>query len=265
MDHPKGYLSEIKIKSKIKKNSIYGVFHYKKSDLQIKNIFTFKDNIQKKYRLLNHGFFLKPIKFSLKKTMIIERLSFLYNSLNSRNLTLLDILFILKNILYFPLAAYMKFNKKATFSRLGLYIVSEQSPNPKSKVSLSKIKDKWGYPIAKVNWLLKKSDLKNIYKSYEFLKKALIKENPSFKNEFAKNHNFLDIFLESAAHHSGTARMSNCQENGVVDKNCKVFNIDNLFICDASIFTRSGNANPVLNIAIFSIRLSYFLINFIKK
>jgi len=265
MDHPKGYLSEIKLTNKVKKSSIYGVYFHRRSDLQIKNLFTIKDNVKQKSKLLNHGFFLKPLNFSLYKTLILEKLSFLYNSIHSRKLQRKDFLFLIKNFLYLPLAAYSKYNKRSKSSRLGVYVISEQSPNYNSKVSLSRIKDRWGYPIAQVNWVLKKSDIKNIHKAYEVFKKAFQEENTIFKNERVYDHNFMINSLESAAHHSGTARMSSSQIHGVIDKNCKVFGIDNLFICDTSIFTRSGNANPVLNISIFSLRLSYYLMQILIK
>ena len=53
------------------------------------------------------------------------------------------------------------------------------------------------------------------------------------------------------AHHMGTTRMSFSKKNGVVDKNCKLHDIKNLFISGNSVFRTTGAANPGLtNMAI---------------
>ena len=49
--------------------------------------------------------------------------------------------------------------------------------------------------------------------------------------------------------------MGENEENGVIDKNLKVFGIDNLYVCDGSIFTTAGNVNNGLTISAFACRL----------
>ena len=53
--------------------------------------------------------------------------------------------------------------------------------------------------------------------------------------------------------------MSDTEENGVVDKNLKVFGVDNLYVCDGSIFPTSGNVNCGLTISAFACRLANHL------
>ena len=53
--------------------------------------------------------------------------------------------------------------------------------------------------------------------------------------------------------------MSNVEEFGVVDHNCKVFNYSNLYISGPSVFATYGYANPFLTIVALSIRLSEHL------
>ena len=43
---------------------------------------------------------------------------------------------------------------------------------------------------------------------------------------------------------------------GVVDENCRVHGIENLFIAGASVFPTSGSANPVLTIVALALRLA---------
>ena len=65
--------------------------------------------------------------------------------------------------------------------------------------------------------------------------------------------------LTSAAHHLGTARMTNHPSRGVVDRNLQVFGTQNLFICDGSVFATAGSSNPGLTIAALGIRLAEHL------
>jgi len=50
-------------------------------------------------------------------------------------------------------------------------------------------------------------------------------------------------------HPCGTCRMAEEKSKGVVNKNCKSFDFNNLYIVDASILPRSGGTNPSLTIA----------------
>jgi hypothetical protein len=63
----------------------------------------------------------------------------------------------------------------------------------------------------------------------------------------------------SAAHHSGTARMSNSVADGVCDKNGKVHSVANLFVCDGSLIPRSGFVNTGLTIVALAMRMADYL------
>ena len=65
--------------------------------------------------------------------------------------------------------------------------------------------------------------------------------------------------ISSAAHHSGTARMSYSAQSGVCDVDCKVHGMSNLFVCDGSIIPASGIANTGLTIGALALRLAHHL------
>jgi choline dehydrogenase-like flavoprotein len=50
--------------------------------------------------------------------------------------------------------------------------------------------------------------------------------------------------------------MASKPEEGVVDTDCKVFGIKNLYVAGASVFPTSSHANPTLLIVALSIRLA---------
>ena len=56
-------------------------------------------------------------------------------------------------------------------------------------------------------------------------------------------------------HHMGGTRMASSPENGVVDADCRVFGVDNLFVGGSSVFATSGHANPTYTIVQLALRL----------
>jgi choline dehydrogenase-like flavoprotein len=57
-------------------------------------------------------------------------------------------------------------------------------------------------------------------------------------------------------HHMGTTRMGDDPETSVVDRNCKVHGLTNLFIAGSSVFPTTGTAGPTLTIVALAIRLA---------
>jgi choline dehydrogenase-like flavoprotein len=54
----------------------------------------------------------------------------------------------------------------------------------------------------------------------------------------------------------GTTRMSSDPESGVVDADCRVHGVANLYIASSSVFPTGGFANPTLTILALAIRLA---------
>jgi len=77
----------------------------------------------------------------------------------------------------------------------------------------------------------------------------------------------LDPVLEGAAwpaslekegtwHHMGTTRMHDSPKQGVVDRNCKVHGMTNLYIAGSSVFPTAGANFPTITIAALTLRLA---------
>ena len=65
--------------------------------------------------------------------------------------------------------------------------------------------------------------------------------------------------FNSSHHFLGTTRMHDNPRNGVVDANCRVHDVPNLFIAGSSIFPIGGFANPTLTIVALALRLATHL------
>ena len=71
--------------------------------------------------------------------------------------------------------------------------------------------------------------------------------------------------FNSSAHQLGTTRMSASPEEGVVDAQCRVHKVENLFIAGGSVFPTSSHANPTLTVVALALRLADHLKSCILK
>jgi len=130
----------------------------------------------------------------------------------------------------------------------------EQPPNPANRVYLSDERNCFGQNKLALDWRIGSVEKESFLQFHHLLKRSL------------KNIGNLNGDIEmadpwpisnDASHHLGTTRMAHSDKEGVVDKNCMVFGIANLFIAGSSIFpTGGGSGCPTLTIVALSIRLA---------
>jgi choline dehydrogenase-like flavoprotein len=144
-----------------------------------------------------------------------------------------------------------------------LEAVLEQAPNPESRVILDTEKDVLGLPRIKLDWRLGDFDKQSTWiatqlAGEEFGRMGLgrLKVEEWFSQEDNKFEEKTFLF---GYHHMGTTRMSDTPNNGVVDKNCRVHGLSNLYIAGSSVFTTSGHAVPTLTIVALALRLAEYL------
>jgi len=65
--------------------------------------------------------------------------------------------------------------------------------------------------------------------------------------------------ITGGGHYIGTTRMGTAAKNSVVDMNCKVHTIDNLYVAGSSVFSSAAVANPTFSIVALALRLADFL------
>jgi choline dehydrogenase-like flavoprotein len=62
--------------------------------------------------------------------------------------------------------------------------------------------------------------------------------------------------VKPSGHHIGTTRMHEDVRQGVVDAQCRVHTVSNLFVAGSSVFPTSGCNNPTLTIVALALRLA---------
>jgi choline dehydrogenase-like flavoprotein len=142
-----------------------------------------------------------------------------------------------------------------------IHLVSdvEQVPNRESRVSLSVARDALGLNCCRVDWRLGAIERRTV----EVMTTALQSELERLSlarvcigawlaapaDEWAMK--FHDCF-----HHLGTTRMSADPRQGVVNGQCRVHGVENLFVAGGSVFATAGHANPTFTIVALALRLA---------
>ena len=146
--------------------------------------------------------------------------------------------------------------------RYSLDFHAEQEPNPLSRVSLAHDTDALGLPRLHVDWRHTALDMHTIRASLAALAAQM---SQSGAGSFAYDPEEVELAaLQDGAyggHHIGTARMSRDARTGVVDADCRVHGVANLFVAGSAVFATSSQANPTLTIVALALRLADHLKN----
>lgn len=141
----------------------------------------------------------------------------------------------------------------------------EQTPNPESRIVLDAEKDELGMPLANLRWKFTKLDKRSIRVFYELLGQELGRAGLGRVQVMDwlldGNDDSWPSILAAGWHHMGTLRMSENPKDGVVDANCKVHGLSNLFVAGDPVFSTSGAPNPTLTVVAVALRLSDHLKN----
>lgn len=148
----------------------------------------------------------------------------------------------------------------AKYKRFTLFTRIEQAPNPLSRVTLDKEKDALDVPRVILNWQMTSLEKRSIRKLYELMGQQAglsgigrVRMHDWLQDE---NDTSWPSVLGGGWHHMGTTRMCHTAKEGVVDADCKVHGINNLYIAGASCFPTAGAANPTLTLIALTLRLS---------
>ncbi|MDY8135202.1 GMC oxidoreductase [Aquimarina sp. 2201CG5-10] len=137
----------------------------------------------------------------------------------------------------------------------------EQAPNKESRITLSENTDKvFGQRQTHINWEFNDLDEKTYKIVTRLFRKAVKDINNNADVNFVSWENIKSRAVVNG-HHLGTTRMSDSPEDGVVDKNLRSHDVDNLYVAGSSVWPSAGISNPTFTIITFSIRLAKHLIN----
>jgi choline dehydrogenase-like flavoprotein len=141
------------------------------------------------------------------------------------------------------------------FGEFGVRSLVEQSPDRSNRIILDAEADIFGQRKIKLVWRWNDLELHSIRAAQDIFRHDLAaagigtfiptEETDSRSRPFNSPHHFM-----------GTTRMGNNPKNSVVDADCRIHDVPNLFIAGSSVFPTGGFANPTLTIIALALRVA---------
>ena len=132
--------------------------------------------------------------------------------------------------------------------------VLEQSPNINSRLTLDPSRDSLGLNRARLEWQLTELETLTLERNRAAIVEDLRALGLSCLDPDHPRTG--DQSPKWVWHHIGTTRMSADPRQGVVDANCRVHSVENLYIAGSSVFPTGGNDMPTLTVVALAHRLA---------
>jgi choline dehydrogenase-like flavoprotein len=134
----------------------------------------------------------------------------------------------------------------------------EQAPRPDNRVTLSDKRDELGLRLPHLSWRLGDEEERSLRRTVEIVAEELEAANEG-RLAFELSSDEFCRLAHVSHHHIGTTRMHADPTHGVVDADCRVHSIANLFIAGSSVFPTSGGVTVTLTIMALAARLAEHL------
>jgi choline dehydrogenase-like flavoprotein len=148
------------------------------------------------------------------------------------------------------------FGEGIPIEALELAFASEQQPNPQSRVLLGSKRDRLGMREVVVDWQPTAEDKSKAAATLRLLGKEIGRAGVGrLRSSLSDDDAWPDDFYGDQ-HHLGTTRMHPDPAQGVVDENCRVHTLANLYVAGSSVFPSGSSNNSTLTIVALALRLA---------
>jgi choline dehydrogenase-like flavoprotein len=146
------------------------------------------------------------------------------------------------------------------FGTMYFCVQTETAPRRESRVTLDRRADALGMPRAIVDWRVGSIELRTA-ELFAGRLDAMLRTSGLGHLDLAgfpleRDLSRLSERVHGGCHHAGTTRMADDPRDGIVDRDCRVFGVENLFIAGSSVFPTSGWSNPTLTLLALGYRLA---------
>jgi choline dehydrogenase-like flavoprotein len=135
----------------------------------------------------------------------------------------------------------------------------EPEPNPDSRVMLTGERDALGMRRVRVDWKLTKGPVESYARTMATLGRQIAGSGAGLLRWHEKTEHEWPDNTKWASHNIGTTRMSDDAASGVVDAQCRMHGMANLYVAGSSVFPTAGASNPTLTIVALALRLAEHL------
>ncbi len=145
-------------------------------------------------------------------------------------------------------------------NRFSLEVHGEQVPHPASRVTLGDTVDALGLRRLRVDWRYQPQDIDSLARTLACIAAEFARTGTG-RLRLQRETLEEDLLRYGAygGHHIGTARMGRDPRTSVVDPQCRVHGVRNLFVAGSAVFPTASQANPTLTLVALSLRLAEHL------
>ncbi len=137
--------------------------------------------------------------------------------------------------------------------------VVEQLPDAANRVELTHERDAIGMRRARIRWTVGELEATTYRRSLAAVLGHLDLLEPGIARTVVGPIDPWPDRIMGSWHHIGTTTMAADPLRGVVDPDCRVHGVDNLYVAGSSVFSASGSVPPTLTIVMLSLRLASHL------
>ena len=116
--------------------------------------------------------------------------------------------------------------------------------------------DELGSAPVHLTWNLGTTDLDGVQRMLALLARELALRHGLGRGRIGLDPDNPWRYCSGGSHHLGTTRMSTSPTQGVVDTDCRVHGVGNLYVAGSSVYPTGGHANPTLTLVALAMRLA---------
>jgi choline dehydrogenase-like flavoprotein len=144
-----------------------------------------------------------------------------------------------------------------------VYLVAEQPSRANARIRIAEGYDAVGMPRLALAWQIGHAELRTLTvvgrRLETLLRQSRIGAVTWFDEAFDPKEGARPDRVVDQYHHAGIARMSALASDGVVDADCRVHGMQNLYLASAAVFPSGGCSNPTFTIMALALRLAEHL------
>ncbi|MCW5662019.1 MAG: GMC family oxidoreductase [Burkholderiaceae bacterium] len=284
MDHPRLQLGKVRFRDAWRRNKLYDImFHYLNPAVaahgtMVAAQMTVAPEVRRRERLLNGRVWfwsVFPGEGTAAADALIRMKHRLHAKVDPQHSFLGDLLTMARepfNTLNFIAARQLRpvgILKELHFQMIKearFQMICEPTPDPNSRVTLASSRDALGMPRARVNWQLGDQVKHTFDRTLSIIAKELQAaqiadielDPPLLGREWP-------AALEGTWHHMGTTRMHDSPKLGVVDRNCRIHGVSNMFVAGSSVFPTAGANFPTFTLVALALRLSDHIVTRLRR
>jgi choline dehydrogenase-like flavoprotein len=137
---------------------------------------------------------------------------------------------------------------------------AEQTCHPDNRVDVIDRRSTDGLAGVQVSFQYSAQDIDSVVRAHELLDDRLRATGRGYLSYHqTSRHAAVHAQAGDGFHQIGSTRMSDDLSTGVVDKDCKVHRLSNVYVASSSVFPTAGEANPTFAAVCLAVRLAHHL------